>query len=107
MFECMLGEKPVPVVITDGVRSDNKCGPEVPLEDGTPARCDPDSAAFCCSSYGWCGGTAEYCSCETCKNYNPSRGEMRRTVCCLSSDKIQTMFPLCQLCSVLSSLLMV
>ena len=74
----MLGEQPVAVVIKDGVRSDNKCGPEVPLEDGSPARCDPDSPDFCCSSYGYCGGTVDHCSCETCVNYNPSKGERSR-----------------------------
>ena len=63
------------VVITRGVRSDAQCGPGFPLEDGSPARCDPDSPDFCCSAGGWCGHTEDHCNCETCKNYNPSGGE--------------------------------
>ena len=58
-----------PITVTDGVRSDGACGPELPLEDGSPSRCDPDSADFCCSAYGYCGGTEEHCNCDTCVNY--------------------------------------
>ena len=57
------------LVITDGVRSDGRCGSEVPLEDGSPAICDPDSPDFCCSEYGHCGGSLEHCNCDTCINY--------------------------------------
>ena len=64
-----------PVVITRGVRNDTRCGSEFPLEDGSPSKCDPDSAIFCCSSAGYCGNTEAHCSCPKCKNYNPSRGE--------------------------------
>ena len=44
-------------------------------EDGSPGKCDPDSPNFCCSSAGYCGNTKAHCSCPTCKNYNPSKGE--------------------------------
>jgi len=62
------------VVSGGGVRDDGRCGPEFPLEDGSPAACDPDSTYFCCSAHGYCGGTGEHCSCETCVNYKPSGG---------------------------------
>lgn len=58
------------VVISGGVRNDGRCGPEFPLEDGSPATCDPDTPDFCCSSLGWCSGMEEDCTCETCVNYN-------------------------------------
>merc|ERR1719229_1592345 len=49
-----------------GVREDGRCGAEF---DG--AACDPNSAYFCCSAHGYCGGTGEHCSCDTCINYRP------------------------------------
>ena len=66
------------LVITDGVRSDGRCGSEVPLEDGSPATCDPDSPDFCCSEYGYCGGTEEHCNCDTCVNYKEEEEEVNR-----------------------------
>ena len=63
------------LVITDGVRSDGRCGSEVPLEDGSPATCDPDSPDFCCSEFGYCGGTEEHCNCDTCVNYKEEEEE--------------------------------
>ena len=56
-----------------GVREDGRCGAEF---DG--AACDPNSAYFCCSAHGYCGGTGEHCSCDTCINYRPdSAGDTR------------------------------
>lgn len=52
-------------------RSDGRCGPENPLEDGSLAECDPNSAYYCCSAFGFCGSTQEHCFCETCVNYRP------------------------------------
>merc|ERR1712203_1329373 len=66
--------KPAPVqsFTSNGrYRSDGKCGAGNPLEDGTPAECDPNSEYFCCSEFGFCGGTQEHCFCETCDNYRP------------------------------------
>ena len=60
------------ITVTDGVRSDGKCGLENPLEDGSPSQCDPNSADFCCSAYGYCGGSDAHCNCETCMNYKPT-----------------------------------
>ena len=60
-----------PVSSSGGVRDDGRCGIEFPLEDGTPAGCDPNSQYFCCSEHGYCGGTGEHCSCETCVDYRP------------------------------------
>lgn len=37
------------------VRTDRRCGPEFPLPDGSPSQCDPESANFCCSKWGYCG----------------------------------------------------
>ena len=77
------------VVSGGGVRDDGRCGPEFPLEDGSPAACDPDSTYFCCSAHGYCGGTGEHCSCETCVNYKPSGGEQR--LCLVSSGNIASL----------------
>merc|ERR1712064_16110 len=55
-----------------GFRDDGRCGSEFPLDDGTPASCDPNSEYFCCSAHGYCGGTGEHCSCDTCVNYRPA-----------------------------------
>ena len=68
------------LVITDGVRSDGRCGSEVPLEDGSPAICDPDSPDFCCSEYGYCGGTGDHCNCDTCVNYKEEEEEEEEEV---------------------------
>ena len=47
------------------------CGSKYPLPDGTPTECDPDGMNPCCSSTTWgnCGHTAEYCTCEGCTDY--------------------------------------
>ena len=66
------------ITVTDGVRSDGQCGPGLPLEDGSPSQCDPDSADFCCSAWGYCGGSEEHCNCDTCANYKSSGGEWSR-----------------------------
>merc|ERR1711983_171266 len=66
--------KPAPVqsFTSNGrYRSDGKCGAGNPLENGTPAECDPNSEYFCCSEFGFCGGTAEHCNCDICVNYRP------------------------------------
>ena len=53
--------------VVGGVRDDGRCGAEF-----DNAGCDPDSQYFCCSAHGYCGGTGEHCSCDTCINYRPS-----------------------------------
>lgn len=51
-------------------RNDRRCGKDFPLPDGSgPGECNPDSAEFCCSKWGFCGGDEEHCSCPECKNY--------------------------------------
>merc|ERR1712117_99717 len=63
----------VPAVSSSGgFRDDGRCGSEFPLDDGTPAGCDPNSEYFCCSAHGYCGGTGEHCTCDTCVNYRPA-----------------------------------
>ena len=57
-------------------RDDLKCGPKHPLQDGSPAQCDPNDKR-CCSPYGWCGNTPAYCSCEKCVDYRV-QGKFRR-----------------------------
>ena len=61
-----------PVIVSGGsagVRDDGRCGVEF---DG--AGCDPNSEYFCCSAHGYCGGTGEHCSCDTCIDYRPAGG---------------------------------
>ena len=55
-------------------REDWRCGPDYPLEDGTPATCYP-ILNFCCSAAGWCGETAEHCTCSKCVDYRSEPGE--------------------------------
>lgn len=51
-------------------RTDFRCGKKWPqLPDNTTVECDPANGAPCCSSLGWCGGTAEHCGCPSCDNY--------------------------------------
>ena len=52
-------------------RYDGNCGNKYPLPDGLPGQCDPDGDKPCCSDddYGFCGNTAEGCSCYSCTNY--------------------------------------
>ena len=51
-------------------RDDARCGPDFPLEDGSPAECNPNSSCcYCCSASGWCGDTPQHCSCDRCINY--------------------------------------
>jgi len=52
-------------------RPDGRCGLANPLDDGTPAECDPNSEYWCCSEHGFCGGTHEHCFCDTCINFRP------------------------------------
>eukprot|EP00058_Branchiostoma_floridae_P027302 XP_002612793.1 hypothetical protein BRAFLDRAFT_97233 [Branchiostoma floridae] len=41
-------------------RDDLRCGKGYPVQHGTPAECDPDGKAPCCSVAKWCGGTTIY-----------------------------------------------
>lgn len=51
-------------------RPDFKCGDHVPLlPDEQPVECEPAGDYPCCSNLGWCGKSAEHCSCETCSDY--------------------------------------
>ena len=51
------------------IRSDGRCGSSVPLDDGSPAQCDPKTEYYCCSKWGYCGSTDEHCDCADCVNY--------------------------------------
>ena len=51
------------------IRDDGRCGPDVPLPDGSPAQCDPSGEYYCCSKWGYCGDTEEHCQCPECVNY--------------------------------------
>ncbi|XP_077981331.1 uncharacterized protein LOC144436406 [Glandiceps talaboti] len=50
-------------------RDDYRCGRDYPLPNGSPAQCDPDSSAPCCSFLDWCGDTATHCYCDGCIDY--------------------------------------
>ncbi|XP_078585929.1 uncharacterized protein LOC144867737 [Branchiostoma floridae x Branchiostoma japonicum] len=67
-------------VATDGVtcepklsvnkwRDDDRCGPSYTTQTANPGQCDPNSAKPCCSSLGWCGNTANHCTCSVCRDY--------------------------------------
>ncbi|KAL2043167.1 hypothetical protein N7G274_004227 [Stereocaulon virgatum] len=46
-------------IVSRGYSRDGQCGP-----NNGGLTCDPDSTTYsgtCCSSHGWCGGTADYC----------------------------------------------
>jgi hypothetical protein len=56
------------------IRVDRRCGNDF-LIPGTsdPSECDPDSANFCCSKWGFCGGDDEHCGCPECVNYRDKK----------------------------------
>ena len=64
---------PKPIYTSNGkYRSDGKCGPGNPLENGVGmAECDPNSEFYCCSEHGFCGSSSDHCYCDTCVNYRP------------------------------------
>ena len=51
------------------IRADAQCGPNNPLDDGSPAKCDPNGDAFCCSEWGFCGSTDSHCKCDKCVDF--------------------------------------
>ena len=55
------------------LRSDNRCGSAFPLEDGSPAQCNPYGDNYCCSKWGFCGFTSEHCDCSDCINYRKEK----------------------------------
>ena len=55
------------------LRDDNRCGSAFPLEDGSPAQCDPYGDNYCCSKWGFCGFTSEHCDCSDCMNYRKDK----------------------------------
>lgn len=66
-------------------RLDARCGTSSSGEvfdapDGTkPALCNPTSDKPCCSKYGYCGGTPDFCSCKGCVDYGPAEGEKKQS----------------------------
>ena len=69
------GYKPPPppppkVTITGKCRSDGRCGPSYPLDDGTPSQCNPNADNSCCSPSGWCGSSSAHCECAGCRDYS-------------------------------------
>ncbi|XP_078671164.1 uncharacterized protein LOC144911198 isoform X1 [Branchiostoma floridae x Branchiostoma belcheri] len=50
-------------------RDDNRCGWGYPADGAAEAECNPSGIFACCSPYGWCGVTAEYCDCPGCTDY--------------------------------------
>ena len=61
------------IVASAAFAPETNCGPKKPMPDGSPGQCDPESDEFCCSAWGFCGGTAEHCDCEGCMNYNQNK----------------------------------
>lgn len=61
-----------PIKIDGKVRSDRRCGAEFPLDDGTPAECNPNSENPCCSKWGYCGPGDSHCACPDCIDYRTS-----------------------------------
>ncbi|XP_070545389.1 uncharacterized protein [Ptychodera flava] len=62
-------------------RDDLRCGPDYPLDDGSPAECDPGGIFPCCSPQGWCGNTDDHCNCGTCIDYT-SKAKWRTDLRC-------------------------
>eukprot|EP00058_Branchiostoma_floridae_P024996 XP_002610486.1 hypothetical protein BRAFLDRAFT_85627 [Branchiostoma floridae] len=50
-------------------RDDNRCGWGYPADGAEEAECNPNGVFACCSPYGWCGVTPEYCDCPGCVDY--------------------------------------
>ena len=48
-------------------RGDNKCGASAPNPLGQPADCNPYSDSPCCSEFGWCGNSPDFCDCPKCR----------------------------------------
>ena len=76
---------------TGGLRSDGRCGRDFPLDDYTPAACDPTSADYCCSGSGWCGHTDAHCNCDKCVNYKPTKNTTGKTLVKLFIFKYQNL----------------
>ena len=57
-------------VWSDGADKSGRCGPSAPKINGKSPICNPDSKnAYCCSAAGYCGDTADHCSCNGCVNF--------------------------------------
>ena len=52
--------KEIYIYSESNTRSDGRCGPGYPMDDGTPGQCSADLP--CCSSEEWCGNTIEHCT---------------------------------------------
>ena len=61
---------PVPEESSKVISQDGRCTPK--NGDGN-VQCDPGSDDFCCSAFGYCGGTTEHCDCDDCINYNTDK----------------------------------
>ncbi|XP_063677768.1 SCO-spondin-like [Bolinopsis microptera] len=74
-------------------RDDSKCGPTVPLADGSPSQCNPDHplGAVCCSKWGRCTNKQKWCTCLTCVNYG--RKELSQNLW-RDDNRCGSMFPL-------------
>ncbi len=59
-------------LLSGRVRNDRRCGQQFPLDDGTASECDPNSANYCCSKWGYCGPGADHCDCPECTDYRTS-----------------------------------
>ena len=62
-------------------RFDERCGPDFPLSDGTPAECDPDGEKPCCMDWpakACLNAVTNLCQCSTCVDYRTVR-EIRKT----------------------------
>lgn len=65
----------------DGTQNTGKCGPKAPLLNGHEPICDPNNeAAHCCSPFGFCGGTRDYCECNGCVDYRNLFLSLNKTI---------------------------
>ena len=68
--ETCVNYRPVSFLAGNGqVRSDRRCGPDFPLEDGSVSQCDGAGPNHCCSKFGYCGPGPDHCSCVGCVDY--------------------------------------
>ncbi|XP_070534541.1 uncharacterized protein [Ptychodera flava] len=56
-------------------RQDQRCGYEYPTISNINGQCNPADGFRCCSEFGWCGSSEDYCDCFHCIDYREVYGK--------------------------------